>query len=274
MNKRLVKSLVTVIAVVIMMANSMVAFAAPKTMPDGTSFDAEYYANSNPDVVAAVGKSETALYKHYVEYGKKEGRLATKDAGMAKIEKNLVRERSKLSQITNTETNAAVARGEYTVDLFGMKTTSGTLSSGVYWECSYYRPYIAAWDSIYDASCGDKWAIENLKNGEILSELFNDNIGKGGAEMFMDYGFFVEYIDQFKRRGVVPQNYQLPEQYYSISKAGGSYKSGVATRYYISTDCPEATNLYNSMLNRENHKNLPYQEIKTYTPKYLRDQVQ
>ena len=41
-------------------------------IPD--SFDAYYYANNNPDVVAACGNSPEALYKHYVNYGKKEGR--------------------------------------------------------------------------------------------------------------------------------------------------------------------------------------------------------
>ena len=31
--------------------------AAPVTMPDGGIFDAEYYAQTNPDVVAILGKS-------------------------------------------------------------------------------------------------------------------------------------------------------------------------------------------------------------------------
>ncbi|MBR1650799.1 MAG: hypothetical protein IJ691_06510 [Lachnospiraceae bacterium] len=39
-------------------------------------FDATYYANNNPDVVAAVGNSKTALYDHYKNHGKSEGRAA------------------------------------------------------------------------------------------------------------------------------------------------------------------------------------------------------
>lgn len=39
-----------------------------------SSFDAEFYAKNNPDVVAACGNSPEALYKHYLNYGKKEGR--------------------------------------------------------------------------------------------------------------------------------------------------------------------------------------------------------
>ena len=41
-------------------------------IPD--SFDANFYASHNPDVVAAFGNSPEALYNHYKNYGKKEGR--------------------------------------------------------------------------------------------------------------------------------------------------------------------------------------------------------
>ena len=50
--------------------------AQPKRMPDGTVFDAEYYAEQNPDVVEAFGTAENDLYRHYVMFGKKEGRAA------------------------------------------------------------------------------------------------------------------------------------------------------------------------------------------------------
>ena len=53
----------------------MTVYAQPKTMPDGTVFDAEYYANTYPDVKAAFGNDEKALYNHYIKYGKAEGRL-------------------------------------------------------------------------------------------------------------------------------------------------------------------------------------------------------
>lgn len=52
------------------------AFAAPKTMSDGATFDAEYYAENNPDVKAVFGTDEDLLYQHYVMFGKAEGRLA------------------------------------------------------------------------------------------------------------------------------------------------------------------------------------------------------
>ena len=55
---------------------STTALAAPVVMPDGSSFDAEFYAAENPDVVAAYGSDNADLmYVHYVTSGKKEGRL-------------------------------------------------------------------------------------------------------------------------------------------------------------------------------------------------------
>ena len=50
--------------------------AAPETMPDGTVFDADYYAKQYPDVVAAVGNDPAALYHHYCACGRAEGRQA------------------------------------------------------------------------------------------------------------------------------------------------------------------------------------------------------
>lgn len=49
--------------------------AAPVKMADGQLFDATYYAQNNPDVVAAFGTDANWLYLHYVVCGKAEGRL-------------------------------------------------------------------------------------------------------------------------------------------------------------------------------------------------------
>jgi len=59
----------------LMLQTSMTAFAAPKKMSDGTVFDAEYYANTYPDVKAIIGTNEQNLYMHYKMFGKNEGRL-------------------------------------------------------------------------------------------------------------------------------------------------------------------------------------------------------
>lgn len=72
MKKKL--SIVTLLTIVMTMCFGMTAFASPKTMPDGTVFDAEYYAKTYPDVTAVFGTDENALYQHYVTMGKAEGR--------------------------------------------------------------------------------------------------------------------------------------------------------------------------------------------------------
>ena len=81
------KTLLTVIAI-LTLGCSMPVYAQPKTMPDGTVFDAEYYANSYPDVKDAFGNDETALYNHYVQYGKSEGRLPVSDSADADTTEN------------------------------------------------------------------------------------------------------------------------------------------------------------------------------------------
>lgn len=73
MKGKLVKAIATISAVTMLFG--MTAFAAPKKMSDGGTFDPEYYAQQNPDVVAALGTDENALYQHYLNNGKTEGRL-------------------------------------------------------------------------------------------------------------------------------------------------------------------------------------------------------
>ncbi|MCI8831785.1 MAG: hypothetical protein HFG43_12535 [Lachnospiraceae bacterium] len=58
--------------------STMTVLAAPQTMSDGTVFDAEFYAQTYPDVASVYGTTNTdILYQHYVQFGKAEGRLAT-----------------------------------------------------------------------------------------------------------------------------------------------------------------------------------------------------
>ena len=52
----------------------LTANAAPVMMSDGTFFDAEYYAQANPDVTCAIGADATVLYHHYINSGRAEGR--------------------------------------------------------------------------------------------------------------------------------------------------------------------------------------------------------
>lgn len=74
------KILIRLLATGFMLGNTLTALAAPVSMPDGTIFDAEYYAQAYPDVASEVGTDLNALYNHYVTYGKAEGRLPTASA--------------------------------------------------------------------------------------------------------------------------------------------------------------------------------------------------
>lgn len=69
------KRFLTLCSVVLLTAGSQTVLAAPQTMPDGTVFDAEYYAEAYPDVAAVLGTDAAVLYQHYVNHGKQEGRL-------------------------------------------------------------------------------------------------------------------------------------------------------------------------------------------------------
>ena len=72
MNKKIVMSIV--ITLTITMTFGMSVFAAPKQMSDGQIFDPDFYAQTYPDVVAALGSNEEVLYQHYLNNGKLEGR--------------------------------------------------------------------------------------------------------------------------------------------------------------------------------------------------------
>lgn len=73
------KNLITFLILAAISGSNLVVFAAPETMPDGTVFDAEYYSETYPDLKAAFGNDAAALYNHYVQYGRAEGRQAAAD---------------------------------------------------------------------------------------------------------------------------------------------------------------------------------------------------
>lgn len=79
MRKQVRRCVVIVLSVAGIMGSSLTAYAAPAVMPDGVVFDAEFYAANNPDVVTVYGTDTSALYRHYVEYGKAEGRKPAAD---------------------------------------------------------------------------------------------------------------------------------------------------------------------------------------------------
>lgn len=88
---------------------SMTAYAQPKTMSDGTVFDAEFYANAYPDVVAVYGTDAQSLYCHYVDYGKSEGRTPVKEEMVSPINN---------AELISSYETWSVGGGDYAVDTY------------------------------------------------------------------------------------------------------------------------------------------------------------
>ena len=74
------KAIATLLTIGFTCCAPLSVLAAPETMSDGGIFDVEYYAQNNPDVVAAFGTDTNMLYKHYLVAGKAEGRKPYADA--------------------------------------------------------------------------------------------------------------------------------------------------------------------------------------------------
>ena len=85
------------------------AHAQPETMPDGTVFDAEFYADTYPDVVAVYGTDALSLYQHFADYGKSEGRTPCKEITSSPV--------SNAELISSYET-WSVGGGDYAVDTY------------------------------------------------------------------------------------------------------------------------------------------------------------
>ena len=76
MKRKLIRILSVLMAGTLLLGTGITTYAAPVMMPDGTFFDAEYYAQANPDVAGVLGTDANILYSHYVNNGKAEGRAA------------------------------------------------------------------------------------------------------------------------------------------------------------------------------------------------------
>lgn len=83
MKRKFLKTVIAVCAATMMFG--MTALAAPQKMPDGGTFDPQFYAQTYPDVAAALGTDPNALYQHYKTYGQKEGRQPYDPAANAEV---------------------------------------------------------------------------------------------------------------------------------------------------------------------------------------------
>lgn len=77
--KNFIKSLILGIIIVIYWVNYTIGMNAISPEAAGHCFDPVFYAANNPDVVNVYGDTEERLLEHYLEYGRYEGRSASKD---------------------------------------------------------------------------------------------------------------------------------------------------------------------------------------------------
>ena len=88
MNKGIIRFFSAILSIVMLSGMVLTVEAAPKTMPDGGVFDAQYYATQYPDVAAVFGTDENMLYMHYTLCGKAEGRLPYNPVATAPVANN------------------------------------------------------------------------------------------------------------------------------------------------------------------------------------------
>jgi hypothetical protein len=69
------KVLCTILGLTLTLGMGITSMAAPVAVEGGGVFDADYYAENNPDVVTALGTDFSALWQHFTIFGVGEGRL-------------------------------------------------------------------------------------------------------------------------------------------------------------------------------------------------------
>ncbi len=106
------KKLLAGLLMSIMVLGSTMTVSAQVQNIDGVMFDPEYYANMNPDVLAAVGYNPELLFAHYVNFGAAEGRAAFDPADLdAEIVDDTVSFEDILANLVCLNTPASIVPG-------------------------------------------------------------------------------------------------------------------------------------------------------------------
>ena len=230
--------------------SNLTAFAAPETMPDGTVFDAEFYAQTYPDVVQIYGTDASALYSHYVDFGKAEGRLTIAP---------VVTEDNLNQQIQNAESAGYTVR----TLTFG----KGLLGNG--WKEVYYK-----------TSPDSDWVMAyGPEKGEPLGDITSSGVGYLTTDIYDVHipstYFGIKFIDTEGKEGVwetnnlqMGLNYNpvknmmfafIPDDWYWVESDGSEVKItiswlGTETSATIEWDANRRENLaYKDMLYKQQH---------------------
>ncbi|MBQ2116063.1 MAG: hypothetical protein II193_05705 [Lachnospiraceae bacterium] len=69
------KKKLLIVTMALTLSSGMTAFASPVAVGDSAVFDADYYADNNPDVEEAYGRDFNKLWEHFTVWGVNEGRF-------------------------------------------------------------------------------------------------------------------------------------------------------------------------------------------------------
>lgn len=211
------KKLLLAILTVAVMGSSLTVYAQPKTMPDGTVFDAEFYAEKYPDVKAVFGNDEAALYNHYVQYGKAEGRQATATAVAGKNSKGTTIQVASMSQ---EEVSARVQNA--------LNDLKAYMYEGLSPEALYYN-------SLAEKCFAEQQAYRQTLTPAQLEE-YEDASGDGlwGQGCFYEYLIQKEWFAKLSEKeqkariiklqarlwGLIPSDFQTEEEWRALFEAG------------------------------------------------------
>jgi hypothetical protein len=226
------KALTLTMALTLSLSTGITAFATPAVMDDGSVFDAEYYAQNNPDVVQALGTDVNALYNHYVNFGKTEGRLpyaigtdvntvllsaqadklTSTTVGHEKLVSSQEVDRTKIwgkeniiTMITSKKHTAVL--GDVTYGEIGLTYRIGTPKSGYEW---YYADWYFYFSGCFDSNYNVKYNVsdvpvyyckvdvDNSSNWQRVDSTYGDiaqyvNIGTCNAQFDINKGNPFDY---------------------------------------------------------------------------------
>ncbi len=226
------RKILAVTAMVLVLSSSMTAFAAPKEVQSGGekfTFDAEYYAQNNPDVVAALGNSADAMLQHYVQYGRAEGRKAYNGDTGAKA----------ITTAATTETVAKTVEPQPTyIEL--IEGSDGSIAEKIYCEhdANGRISKKTVWNYIYGEPNGPSliYTYSYNENGDMTQETVTDAFN---GKVYGDDSYSYEYDAQ----GRISVCYHGSTRIDYVYDANGRLSKQIETYNGLSTG--ECTYTYN-----------------------------
>lgn len=189
---------------VLLLAVTVMVIGGTLTAHAEEAFDATYYAQTNPDVVQAVGMDANALYQHYVTFGKAEGRKGTPDTSVQTpttgvntfvptAQADFTKYNAEMQKIAD-ETNAYnLQKGYILADSIVTKAGMGAtgtktmryaaLNSGwttwmemKAWDANYYELATYCYFTAPDIN-GLDFGVMNTKAFKLMTKMIGDNDG-------------------------------------------------------------------------------------------------